>query len=226
MNFRLFFSVIRRFKYLIAIGFLLACFLSVLSFAKIGPHGLTYRQNETWSDTARVLVQTKAGGTDPGQLAQVYSTLATSDAVTRAAIARHRIPGIIQADFGYINRTSTVLPTIAITAISTTPLAASTLANDATDSLRTFVAQQQAAAGIPPNIQAQLQTLNHAIPFTAVVFSPRSKTPPVIVFVLVLAATIGLAFVLENLRPRPAAEPLELESAPSAIGARRARDQA
>jgi hypothetical protein len=32
--------------------------------------------------------------------------------------------------------------------------------------------------------------------------SPRSKTLPVLVFLLVMAAGIGLAFVLESVRPR------------------------
>ncbi len=226
MDFRLFFSVIWRFKYLALVGLLLACTLAFLTVFKVSPQGLQYRQQETWGDTARVLVTTKTDGQDPTSLAQIYATLATSDQVTRAAILRHRIPGILQADFGYINRTSTVLPTVSVTAISASPRRAATLANDAVDALRLFVARQQADAGISPDQQATLKTLNTAIPYTALVVSPRSKTPPVIVFVLVMAATIGLAFLLENVRPRTRKLPLEAESTPSYFDARRARDQA
>ena len=94
------------------------------------------------------------------------------------------------------------------------------------DALRGFVDLQQTDSGIPVEKQATLKPLNTAIPIRALVFSPRSKTPPVIVFVLVLAATIGLAFLLENLRPRVRKAPVEVESTASYIDARRARDQA
>jgi capsular polysaccharide biosynthesis protein len=226
MDFRLFFNVIWRFKYLVAVGLTLACTLSFLTVFKVDPHGLRYRQQQTWADTARVLVTSPANGQDPTQLAQVYATLATSDQVTEEAKSRHRIRGSLLADFGYINRTSTVLPTISVTAISATPEHAATLANDAVDALRGFVDVQQTVAGIPLEKQATLKTLNTAVPLTAQVFSPRSKTPPVVVFVLVLAATIGLAFLLENLRPRVQKTAVEVESTPSYFDARRARDQA
>jgi capsular polysaccharide biosynthesis protein len=227
MDFRLFFNVIVRFKYLVAGGLVVACALAFLTVFKVTPHGLRYRQQEKWADTARVLVSTSTtSDQDPASLAQVYATLATSDQVTKAAIRRHRIPGTLQADFGYVNRTSTALPTISVTGISSTPERAATLANDAIGALRVFVQRQQDETGISVENQATLEDLNTAIPFTALVFSPRSKTPPVIVFVLVLAATIGLAFLLENLRPRERKGSVEVEPPATSIDARRARDQA
>ena len=41
-----------------------------------------------------------------------------------------------------------------------------------------------------------------AQPKKAKVFSPRSKTMPIVVFLAVMLATFGLAFLLENVRPR------------------------
>ena len=104
-------------------------------------------------------------GQDPTALAQVYATLATSDQVTKAAILRHRIRGSLLADFGYINRTSTVLPTISVTAISATPERAATLANDAVDALAGVRRSAADRLGIPVEKQATLKTLNTAIPF-------------------------------------------------------------
>jgi hypothetical protein len=226
VDFRLFFSVLRRFKHIVAAGLLIAFALAFLTFFKVGLHGLGYREQQKWADTARVLVTTPNGGQDPTSLAQVYAALATSDEVTKAAIMRHRVPGVLVGDFGYVNRTSTALPTISVTAVSTNPRNAALLANDAVAALRVFVRRQQSQGGIPLARQAKLQTLNTAIPFRAQVYAPRSKTPPVIVFVLVLAATIGLVFLLENLRPRARSAPVVVEPTPSYIDARRARDQA
>jgi hypothetical protein len=97
-----------------------------------------------------------------------------------------------------------------VSGIATTPAAAATLANDGIVALGQYVAQQQEDQGVPPAARATLQTLNNALPYQAQVFTPRSKTPPVVVFILVMAATIGLVFVLENLRPRVRPVPVEV----------------
>jgi len=207
MDFRLFFDVVRRFKWIVLLGFALASALAFLSFVKVGPHGLEYREQETWMSTARVLVTSSSQ--DPTQLAMTYSALATSDDVVKAAIRKHRISGTLQADFGYVNRTSTALPTVSVAAMSTTPATSAVLANDGVRALQEFVAQQEAASGLPIAKRAQLQPLNVASAREAVVSAPRSKTPPVVVFILIMAATVGLIFVLENLRPHVRVVPAE-----------------
>jgi capsular polysaccharide biosynthesis protein len=210
---------------IVGVGFVLACVLAFLSFVKVGPNGLTYRQQETWMSSARVLVQSQIA--DPVQLAQNYAALATSDEVAKAAVRKHGTLGTLQAEAGYINRTSTSLPTVSVSAISATPANSAVLANDSISALRAFIERQQTEAGIPPTKRDQLEILNRARPFAALVATPRSKTPPVIVFVLVVAATIGLAFLLENLRPRVrAVQPAELERRRASNEARRVRRQA
>ena len=48
-------------------------------------------------------------------------------------------------------------------------------------------------------------------PRNAEIFQPRSKTMPIVIFLAVMFATVGLAFLLENLRPRARpGEPVEL----------------
>ena len=42
-------------------------------------------------------------------------------------------------------------------------------------------------------------------PRGAEIFQPRSKTMPIVIFLAVMFATVGLAFLLENLRPPCAA---------------------
>ena len=223
MDFRLFLNVLRRFRLIVGIGFVLACALAFFSFVKIGSNGLEYRQQVKWMSTARVLVTST--NDNPVQLAITYAALATSDEVTNAAIHKHGIAGTLQADFGYINRTSIALPTVLVSAISATPANSAILANDGIVALERFVARQQAELGVPPAKRAELQQLNRALPSAAQVATPRSKTLPVVVFVLIMAATVGLAFMLENLRPRVRAVPAELGLRPASDEARRVSRQ-
>jgi hypothetical protein len=222
VDFRLVFSVARRFKWVLGPGFVLACLLASLTVVKIGPNGLAYRQAEKWVSTARVLVTSP--NNDASQLAVTFSSLATGDQVTRKAIRRHGVHGLLQADFGYVNRTSTALPTVSLSAISASPEKAAILANDSVPALQAVIAQQQTEAGVPRAKQAQLQLLNRALASEALVATPRSKTPPVVVFILVMAATIGLVFILENLRPRVHVVPAEF--GPAEFGQSRATGEA
>ena len=212
MDFRRFLGVLRRFKYIVVAGFVLACVAAFLSYAKIGPNGLSYRQQEVWSSSARLLVNSPASsGQDPSNLAITYSQYVSSDQVVKPAIRMHHILGTLQGSYGYSNQTSTALPTVTVSGLASNPVAASTLATDGVIALKNFVLRQQSAAGVKPSDRTSLAVLNQAIPFTAQIVTPRSKTPPIFVFILVLAATLGLVFVLENLRPRVERTRVEVE---------------
>ena len=150
--------------------------------------------------TARVLVTST--NDDPVKLAVNYAALATSDEVTRAAISRDGVRGTLLGDSGYVNKFSLGLPTVAVSAITTSPAKSAVLANDGMTALKDFVARQEAESNLPDFKRSGFQLLNRALPAAAVVATPRSKTPPVVVFVLVMAATVGLVLILENLRPR------------------------
>jgi capsular polysaccharide biosynthesis protein len=224
MDIRLFVSLIRRFKYIVVAGVVLACVAAFLSYVKIGPHGFEYRQKELYSSTARLLVTSPAAnGQDPASLAVIYSQYATSDEVIKAAIQRSHVRGTLQGDSGYVNSTSTALPTVTVSGIAPNPVDASIIANAGVVALKRFVNHQQAAQGIPPADRAFMSELNAAIPFTAIITTPRSKTPPIFAFIVVLAATLGLVFALENLRPRLRPVLVEVEAPRPSEEARQAR---
>lgn len=61
------------------------------------------------------------------------------------------------------------------------------------------MSRRQTEAGIPANERIVLQVLETGA--NAQLLSPRKKTLPALVFMAVLAATLALAFVLENVRP-------------------------
>lgn len=212
MDLRRFLSVMSRFRYLIVGGFLLACLAAFFSIAKIGPHGISYRQQEIWISPAAVLVTSPAAhGPDATTLASIYAQYTTSDDVRNAAIRMHGLRGKLQGTAGYDPTTQTPLPTLTVSGVAASPLKASILANDAVVALKAFIQRQPGGIGTPPAQRPRLSVLQRAIPLTAKVLTPRSKTPPVFAFVLVLAATIGLAFLLENLRPRARPVPVDAE---------------
>ena len=58
-------------------------------------------------------------------------------------------------------------------------------------------------------------------PRGAEIFQPRSKTMPIVIFLAVMFATVGLAFLLENLRPPCASARAGRGRAPTSTAQRR-----
>ena len=73
-----------------------------------------------------------------------------------------------------------------------------------------FVKANQNASNIPQDQRVVVNTLN--APQGATLLEARKKTRPILIFLTGLVAVLGLAFVLENLRPRgPASTIAEVE---------------
>jgi hypothetical protein len=229
MDFKLYAAVLWRFRIVVAAGFVVAVALAFLATVKVTPHGIEYRQTELWSSGARLLVTQQGfpegrlfaqSPTVPGQqtttvdkngipvadpnrfnaLAILYADLATSDQV-RALINNGRpVRGQILATPLRDDQSGTLLPLIDLTAISTTPQDAIVLADKGVRALQTYLESRQKANGVPEADRAVVQQLVE--PRGARLFRPRAKTMPIVVFAAVMFATIALAFLLENMRPR------------------------
>jgi hypothetical protein len=229
MDLQLASRVLWRFKWIVLAGMVLGAVLAVLSFMKISDGKLTYRKDEVWAATARVLVAQPgfrlgnsltgpATPTDTNDaatqaaaearlptLATLYATFVTGDAVTKILKESGPIKGkITAASIPGGPSNSQVLPIVSITATGTSKAAAASLSNRAASALATWVDSQQAANGVPRDSRILLRGLNRAgeDPNTLELIGPRSKTLPIVVFLAVAFATMGLAFLLENLRPR------------------------
>lgn len=215
MDLRLYLRVIWRFRIIVALGFALATVMAVLSFAHVGRGGVSFRQAEDWRATETYLVSGRgfavgsvsgAGGNkSPVTLAGLsafYSQIAMSDAVRRLMLKDGPIDGIVQATPGVDNVTTirAPLPLVSISGDSTTAEKAVRLARRAARAFREYVTAQQNAAGIPDAQRITFPLVNAA--HDAELVGPRKKTLPIVIFLTILTATIGLAFVLENLRPR------------------------
>jgi hypothetical protein len=215
MDLRLYGRVIWRFRIVVALGFVLAVLLATLSFVRVSPSGISYRQSEDWTaSTTYVLsgsgfpvgsVTTAGGVRSPlalSSLAALYAQYATGDEVYGRIRKEGPLHGVVTATSFVNSQTSQryPLPILAISADAATPGKALALARRAARAFTGYITDKQNAAGIPPEQRVQLLTVNAAKQATLV--GPRKKTLPVVIFLTIMAATVGLAFVLENLRPR------------------------
>jgi hypothetical protein len=228
MDLRLYGRVVWRFRLLVVLGFLVAVALAVLSFARVsfagGSPKLSYRSAVTYGSSETLLITqqgfpegrsifpykvTKDGPVTPfadpsrfASLAAFYAYLANSDVV--AQLVRKQVgrtvgsysAGPVVSPVG----NQAVQPLIRMQGISTSPAAAIRYARSGSFAFRSYLARQQADQGIPENQRVVISVLNRAE--GAVLLAPRKKTVPIVVFVAVMAATLALTLLLENLRPR------------------------
>ena len=229
MDFRMYARVLWRFRLIVAAGFAVAVLLAFLAVFRVGAHGITYRHSQLWSSTMRLLVTQRGAPevrlyaqkpatpgsptpstADPGiavadparftSLALLYAEFATSDPVRRLMHHGHPIPGQIVAVALRDSDSGVMLPLIDLTAISTSPRNAVQLARRNADALETYVSATQGANNVPLSDRAVVRTIVQ--PRAPSVYQPRSKTMAIVVFLAVMLAAVGVAFVLENLRPR------------------------
>jgi hypothetical protein len=243
VDFAVYLRVLWRFKALMLAGAAAALGLALLSVVRVGFDGgvpkLQYRDQEVYASSATLFVTQegfpwgrailddtlKVQGQDGmpsyiprygdsgrySGLAQLYVELAKSDAV-RIAVLRHSPRGSsYQPDVVKSADGGTVLPLIYMTGFGTTPQAARATARTATQAFRNFLAQEQERNLIPAEKRVFVNVMSE--PNRAWVFTPRSYTRQIFVFLLVFGAVIALAFVLENVRPqidrKPEVEPID-----------------
>ncbi|HEU4975477.1 MAG TPA: hypothetical protein VFT50_10350 [Baekduia sp.] len=226
MDLALYARLVWRYRTWFAAVAVLAVVLSLLSYARIGPSGITPRGSETWQAKSTLLIsqegfpygravpryQTEKDSNGPAvllgdqnrfaALSQVYAQLANSDVVRTMLNASEPVNGTVSADAA-VDPNGMALPLLNITAIAPTLEGASRLAASASSAFRDYVARRQQDAGIAAADRVELQVLNSGQ--HAILVAPRKKTLPMLVFFAVMAAAFGIVLVLENQR-RAAAE--------------------
>jgi len=238
MDLRLYFRVISRFKFLVLAGLILACVLTFFSVYRVSfAHGLgiSHRQGQTFVSEERLFLNTQGGvpyrtttaKVDPktgqiyypanlvppsnlGSTAVLYSQIVNSDIVQRLV---GRLPGTYFAYAVTSGQQQLPQPFLAIDGFASSPNNAVRIANRVSDSFVNYVNENQRVNHVPPAQRVILQVTTKAT--SATVKSGRHYTLPIIVFLVTLIATLGLAFILENLRPAPsAAEGAGVQPAP------------
>jgi hypothetical protein len=240
MDLRLYFRVLWRFRLLVISGVFVATSLALLSMYHVSFDGarpvLTHRQPEVWASQATLLVtqqgfplgrsiteiydfrvdpRTQRDVAQPrfadsdrfSELAALYARLATSDQV-RALMAKDGpIEGAVEAE-AVSNSSRQALPLIEMTSFADHPAKAWRLAKRSSAAFISYLESEQRVNRIPPRERIIVTVVQE--PQGAFLFGERKITRPLMIFMAVLIAVIGLAFVLENLRPRApvlAAEP-------------------
>jgi hypothetical protein len=198
-----------------------------VSFAGGSPR-VTYRQAETWQSEAVLFVTQRDfpwGTTAPqyepanpnkglpaiptadvGRLSSqaiIYANLAPTQLVQR--YMRHlplRASDISVAAIPAPPFSSpAILPLISVKALGTSQQVVAALAADQARAIMRYVRGNQLAAHTPVSDRIILQEVQVPRPELATLVGKRGKTLPIIVFLAVMIAVLGLAFVLENLRP-------------------------
>jgi hypothetical protein len=128
-----------------------------------------------------------------------YKQLANSDAVQRILARDTSLHGSMVASYDVDSTTKSALPVLIISGVAATPAMAQRIAERGAAAFHTYLNRRSSAAGIPPKQRVKLTVLN--APLGAELITKRKMTLPIVVFLTVMIAAIGLAFVLENLRP-------------------------
>lgn len=235
MDLRLYARVLWRFKLLVTLGVVLAAALAILSLVRVSTDGLKYRQNELFRSSTRLIV-TQQGFpygrllaqdpslteeaarsldiplADPARLNNLtilYAELATADPVMKLMRRDGPIGGKIIATPVVVQEGRYTLPLIDIAAIAVSPQRATRLAERGARAFETYLTEQQELNKVPKADRVVVQQVER--PRKVEVYRPRSKTLPIVIFLAVMFATVGLAFLLENLRPRARPdEPVEV----------------
>lgn len=233
VDLELYLRVLWRFRKLVLAGFLVATNLALLSFVKADWNGFSYREKEQWVSRAVVLitepdfpegravfeqmpispaVQDPTAGIPEfaapsrfTELATLYAPLAAGDDVREIMLRDGPLNGKIEAA-PVLSPSEEVLPMVSIGGIATTPEAAVSLSRRGADAFRQFLKENQAANGIPSDERVILKVIR--APGEVELLNGRSLMLPVAVFLTVMLAFVGLAFVFKNLetrsRPLPA----------------------
>lgn len=215
MDLALYARVLWRHWLILLAGAVLGIVLAIVSYYRVEagvPPELTPRKAEVWQSSASVLLTQRSqvvpvpGLNDPDSLARVaglYARLATSDEVLDRVKGGATAAGAIQAVPSVDRNSETVLPVVVLLGTGATAQEARRLVGSGLDAFLSYVEEQQRT--IPVQSRVGLRILNSPQPAELVV--PRKKTLPIVIFLSILVAAIGAAFVLENrARLRPGAE--------------------
>lgn len=182
------------------------------------PWGRTVYPYAVNKKTGQLLPSTSLA--DPSRftdLAVVYAEVANGDAI-RAQVFPNGTPDGSYSASPLVNSVGSavlgaqpitqIVPLVQIEGVAEVPARARGIATRASNALRSYVEQSQVRAEIPPNQRVLLQVLSAASKPTLA--RGYRLTGPIVIFLGILVATLLLAFLLENLRPRRR-DPIELD---------------
>lgn len=203
MDINVFFRVVRRFKFIVVIGAVVAAMLALLSFARITSSGLAYREPTEWGSSQRLVVSESLPKSappttpSPQELAQAYATFANSPAVTD--IMRNygtSVGKLVGSVVIYGDGSSSRI--VQLDGVGASKRVALRTTLFGTRALKQYIPRINAAT-LPAGVTATLVPVGP--PSAPTVVRKPSITRPIFVYLAAMTAVLGLIFVLENLRP-------------------------
>ncbi len=213
MDIPLFFAVLRRFKWMVIGGLVLAIPLAALSYVA---GSVTYESQAEALITQQSFPYGRAavpGGAASGiqignsavlaGLSPVYAQIANSNQIVGSVRKQARVPGTVTASEVSDLASGANLPFVQLVSTSPTAAGAVTLTQTEFNLLSQYITRQQATAGISPSDRVQLVLIQTGNP--PKLASGHSSSVPMLVVVAVLAAAIAIALIREKADPRTAA---------------------
>jgi hypothetical protein len=220
MDVRLFCAVVWRFYWLVLGGLVLGGLLAIHVYN-------AGSKSQTWQSQAELIItqesfpygravqQYSGGSTKTGapaspvgnqsymsSLSPIYANIANGNDIQQSIHQLAPVTGTVTASAVTDPATSTDLPFVLLTATSSTAADASRLAVGAATVLTRYVTQQQEKAGVAPADRVLLGPVQTGQ--SAQLISHQKLSTPLLIFVAIACATFGLAFILENAKPRTA----------------------
>jgi len=211
--------VLRRFWPLVVAGVILAAGLAFLSLVRVTSHGVSYRKPVVWQSQSMLLLtqpgfpygRSEIPATGPGNVPPQYTNLASLTDLYSQFANSDEVKRLMRQEGAPKSWTISALPAVPTIQGGNLPvIVLSGHANSASESvsaveygrraLNEYVQRQQQLAKIPEKQRITLQIVQAAT--KPAVFEPRKKTLAIVVFLAVMLLTIGLVFILENLRPK------------------------
>lgn len=250
MDLPLYARILWRFRLVVAVGFVLAVALAVLSIATPSLKGLHYRQHQTWTSTSTIWV-TQSGFplgrsiydqyiqtgkvdsstpstpiskfSDPSRfsgLATVFVALVTSDGVRKIMARQGPIDGVVSSSQPTLPGNTSIV----LPFVNVYGSAATPEAAERLSSRasRSLIAYVKDEQNAN-DISADKRVLLQVVQEAqpAVLSVPRSKARPIIVFLATMLVVIGVVFLLENVRPRVRSVPAsDTQTTPAAAAGR------
>ncbi len=166
---------------------------------KQGQTGTTSRGGS--SSTTTSLVPRFADPSRFSALAVAYSAWATGDPIRKVMRTQGGpIRGLILANALVDPVSGGTEPLIQLAGVAPSKEGAVILTNRVIRALQTYLTEQQNANHVPRESRTLISTINR--PRDVTVFQGRSTTKPIFILLTVMLATIGVCFILENVKPR------------------------
>ncbi len=226
MDVYLFLTVLRRAKWLVIGGIVLAAVLAILAYGRPGISGggpvLTPRSAEVWQSEAQLLISQQAypyrqSSVEPngslGSLSPIYADLANGSVMQAEIRKRLGTHGSVKGTEDIDGAASSFLPFVNLVATAPTSAEAARFARGAASIFEAFVLQQEIARRVPAKGRIELSVVQSgAHPKLA---EGHKVSIPILVFIAVLMGTVALVLIKENVRQRAAALAHVASEAPS-----------